>query len=482
MDTLRTITRRHFFKDAGFGIGSLALSSLVNERLFAAAAGAQPHAPSAGLGGLPRAPRAKQVIFLFMAGAPSQLDLFDHKPLLRKYDGQEMPAGVIPEGERFAFVKGTPRLLGSPFEFRPRGQSGNEISELLPFLQQHADQIAIVRSMKTSQFNHAPAQIFMNTGSQVIGRPSMGSWLSYGLGSENKDLPAFVVLLSGQNNPDGGKSCWGSGFLPTVHQGVEFRARGEPVLFSRNPDGVDDTARRESLDLVRDLNTLEAERFGDPETATRIAAYEMAYRMQSSVPELTDVGHESAATHEMYGTEPGQVSFANNCLLARRLVERGVRFVQLYHRGWDTHGAGLGNDIVVRVPQLCLQIDRAIGALLTDLKQRGLLDSTLVVWGGEFGRTPINEARNGSKFLGRDHHPRAFTMWMAGGGIKPGVTVGRTDDFGYNIVEDPVDVHDLHATLLHLMGIDHEKLTYRFQGRDFRLTDVSGTVVEKLLA
>jgi hypothetical protein len=473
-DSLRAITRRHFFRDVGFGIGSLALTSLANDRLFAeqTATAVRTHF----------APKAKQVIFLFMAGAPSQLDLFDHKPLLQKHDGEEIPSGVIPEGERFAFVRGTPRLLGSPFEFRQHGQSGNEISELLPHLQRHADEIAIIRSMKTTQFNHAPAQIFMNTGHQIIGRPSMGSWLSYGLGSDNKDLPAFVVLISGQNNPDGGKSCWGSGFLPTVHQGVEFRAKGEPVLFSRNPDGVDATARRESIDLVGDLNRIQAATMGDPETTTRIAAYEMAYRMQTSVPELTDISKESAATHEMYGTESGQVSFANNCLLARRLVERGVRCVQLYHRGWDTHGAGIGNDIVVRVPQLCLQIDQAIGALLTDLRQRGLLDSTLVVWGGEFGRTPINEARNGSKLLGRDHHPRAFTMWMAGAGVKPGVTIGRTDDFGYNIVEDPVDVHDLHATMLHLMGIDHERLTYKFQGRDFRLTDVHGKVVHKLLA
>ena len=482
-NSLRDITRRHFFKDVGFGIGSLALTSLMNERLFAASsASAFGYGETHGQVGTHFTPKAKHVIFLFMAGAPSQLDLFDHKPLLQKHDGEEIPAGIIPEGERFAFVRGTPRLLGSPFEFRPRGQSGNEISELLPFLQQHADEIAIIRSMKTTQFNHAPAQIFMNSGHQVIGRPSMGSWISYGLGSDNKDLPAFVVLMSGQNNPDGGKSCWGSGFLPTVHQGVEFRAKGEPVLFSRNPNGVDSHARRESLDLIRELNTLEGQRGGDPETTTRIAAYEMAYRMQSSVPELTDISGESPTTHGMYGTEPGQVSFGNNCLLARRLVERGVRFVQLYHRGWDTHGASIGTDIVVRVPQLCLQIDRAIGGLLTDLKQRGLLDSTLVIWGGEFGRTPINEARNGSKLLGRDHHPRAFTMWMAGAGVKAGTTVGRTDDFGYNIVEDPVDVHDLHATMLHLMGIDHEKLIYKFQGRDFRLTDVEGKVVAKLLA
>ena len=480
---LRDITRRHFFKEVGFGVGSVALASLMNERLLAFTPEAdQAVAAAAHTIGPHFAPKAKQVIYLFMAGAPSQVDLFDNKPLLRQYDGQEIPKGFIPEGERFAFVKGTPRLLGSPFDFKLYGQSGAEISELLPHLQKHADEIAIIRSMKTSQFNHAPAQIFMNTGHQIIGRPSIGSWLSYGLGSDNKDLPAFVVLISGQNNPDGGKSCWGSGFLPTVHQGVEFRSKGEPVLFSHNPDGVDPKARRESLDLVRDLDQIEYQRTGDPETTTRIAAYELAYRMQTSVPELTDIKDEPAKIHEMYGTEPGQVSFANNCLLARRLIERGVRFVQLYHRGWDTHGASFGEDIVEKLPHLCRETDRPVYALLTDLKQRGLLDETLVVWGGEFGRTPMNEARNGSKFLGRDHHPRAFTMWLAGGGIKPGLTIGKTDDLGYNVVEDPIDVHDLHATMLRLMGIDHEKLTYKFQGRDFRLTDVHGKVVTKLLA
>ncbi len=469
------ITRRHFFRQTGFGIGSLALASLVDERLLAAAV------DPAGPLGPHFAPKAKQVIYLFMAGAPSQIDLFDEKPKLRQYDGQPIPEEIV-KGERFAFIKGTPRLLGSPFNFGKHGQSGAELSTLLPNLAKHADEIAIVRSMQTTQFNHAPAQIFMNTGHQIIGRPSMGSWLSYGLGSENKDLPAFVVLISGQNQPDGGKSCWGSGFLPTVHQGVEFRSKGEPVLFSANPAGVNAGARRESLDLLSDLNRAEYDTTHDPETLTRIAAYELAYRMQTSVPELTDVSAESEKTREMYGTQPGTVSFANNCLLARRLVERGVRFVQLYHRGWDTHGASAGTDIVVRLPSLCLEVDRAIGGLLTDLKQRGLLDTTLVVWGGEFGRTPINEARNGSKLLGRDHHPRAFTIWMAGGGVKPGVTIGRTDELGYNVVEDPVDVHDLHATMLYLMGLDHKKLTYRFQGRDFRLTDVQGNVVQKLLA
>jgi hypothetical protein len=474
---IRDITRRHFFKQSGFGIGGLALSALVDEQLFAQ------HGTSPLASRAPHfAPKAKHIIFLFMAGAPTQLDLFDNKPALQKHDGEEIPAEFVPKGERFAFIKGTPRLLGSPFTFKQYGQSGAELSELLPHLATIADEIAIVRSVKTTQFNHAPGQIFMNTGSQVFGRPSIGSWLTYGLGSDSHDLPGFVVLLSGENAPDGGKSCWGSGFLPTVYQGVEFRSKGDPVLFVSNPEGVGTEARRESIDLVTDLNRLRRAEAGDPEIDTRIASYEMAYRMQSSVPELTDMSKEPPSLHALYGTEPGKVSFANNCLLARRLIERGVRFVQLYHRGWDTHGASVGTDIATKVPELCLETDRAATALVRDLKQRGLLDTTLVVWGGEFGRTPMNEARNGSRLMGRDHHPRAFTMWMAGGGVKPGITIGRTDDLGYNVVEDPVDVHDLHATILHLMGLDHTKLTYRFQGRDFRLTDVSGTPVTKLLA
>ena len=473
---LRAITRRHFFKQSGFGIGGLALSSLLDDRLLAqksdGPAGPAPHF----------APKAKNIIYLFMAGAPTQLDLFDNKPALQKHDGQEIPAEFIPKGERFAFIKGTPRLLGSPFTFKKYGNSGAELSELLPHLAAIADDVAIVRSMHTTQFNHAPGQIFMNTGSQIFGRPSIGAWLTYGLGSESRDLPGFVVLLSGENAPDGGKSCWGSGFLPTVYQGVEFRSKGDPVLFVSNPEGVDAAARRDSIDLVSDLNRLRRGESGDPEIDTRIASYEMAYRMQSSVPELTNITGEPAAIHEMYGTEPGKVSFANNCLLARRLIERGVRFVQLYHRGWDTHGASVGTDIAQKVPELCLETDRAAAALVRDLKQRGLLDTTLVIWGGEFGRTPMNEARGGSKLMGRDHHPRAFTIWMAGGGIKPGITLGRTDELGYNVIEDPVDVHDLHATILHLMGIDHTRLTYKFQGREFRLTDVHGNVVNKLLA
>jgi hypothetical protein len=473
-DLLREITRRHFFKQAGFGIGALALSSLLDEGLFAA----QTAGP---LPGPHFKPRATRIIYLFMAGAPSQLDLFDYKPKLKQYNGQAIPEDFI-RGERFAFIRGRPKLLGSPFNFKRYGESGAEISDLLPFLAKHADEIAIIRSMHTTQFNHAPAQLFINTGHQLAGRPSLGAWLSYGLGSINRDLPSFVVLISGGHNPDGGKSCWGSGFLPTVHQGVEFRSKGDPVLFVSNPEGVSSDVRRGSLDALRDLNQMHYQEALDPEITTRIAAYEMAYRMQTSVPELTDLSSEPQRVHDMYGTQPGETSFANNCLLARRLVERGVRFVQLYHWGWDTHGASFNNDIVVRLPRLCRETDRAVGALLTDLKERGLLDETLVIWGGEFGRTPMNEERNGSKLLGRDHHSRAFTMWLAGGGVKAGITIGETDELGYNVVEDPVDVHDLHATILHLMGLDHTKLTYKFQGREFRLTDVHGKVVKKLLA
>lgn len=477
---LRAVTRRHFFSQSGGGIGAAALAGLLNPSLFGAGSGIASGSPLS-----PKAPmfpaKVKSVIYLFMAGAPSQLDLLDYKPTLQKYDGQNVPAELM-KGERFAFIKGTPKLLGSPFEFKRCGKSGAEISELLPHLQGVADDIAIVRTVHTTQFNHAPAQIFMNTGFQIFGRPSMGAWATYGLGSECKDLPGFVVLISGENQPDGGKACWGSGFLPTVYQGVEFRSQGDPVLFLTNPEGVTRTARRESLDLLKDLNETHLASNGDPEIATRIASYEMAYRMQSSVPSLVNIAEEPASIHEMYGTEPGKKSFANNCLLARRLVERGVRFVQLYHRGWDNHGTSSHDDIVNRLPSLCQETDRGAAALIKDLKQRGLLDSTLVMWGGEFGRTPMNEARNNSKFLGRDHHPRAFSIWMAGGGIKPGVTLGETDELGYNAAVDPVEVPDLQATILNQMGIDHTELTYRFQGRDFRLTDVSGNVLSKLVA
>jgi hypothetical protein len=465
--SIREITRRHFFRQAGFGIGGAALYRLLQGEARA--------------DGTHFAAKAKSVIYLFMAGAPSNLDLFDPKPKLRELDGQDCPDSLL-KGERFAFIQGVPKVLGSPYEFSRYGNSGAELSELLPHLSRIADKIAIVRSLHTTQFNHAPAQIFMNTGHQIVGRPSMGSWLTYGLGSEASDLPGFVVLLSGENDPDGGKSCWGSGFLPTVHQGVQFRSEGEPVLFLRNPDGVSAEARRESLDLIGKLNRERLATVGDPEIETRIASYEMSYRMQSSVPELMDISREPASVHERYGTEPGRASFANNCLLARRLVERGVRFVQLYHWGWDTHGTSSQDDIATALPRRCRETDRASAALVRDLEERGLLDETLVIWGGEFGRTPMNEGRNRSKFIGRDHHPRAFSIWLSGGGIRGGITHGATDDLGYNIVEDPVDVHDLHATVLHLLGLDHEKLTYRFQGRNFRLTDVSGRVVSELLA
>ena len=465
-ELLRASTRRHFFRQTGFGVGSAALAGLLNNQLFAG-----PSAPKA---------KAKSIIFLFMAGAPSQVDLLDPKPILQKYDGQNVPKELT-NGERFAFIKGTPKLLGSPYQFKRCGESGAEISELLPNLQKVANDITIIRSLHTTQFNHAPAQIFMNTGFQIIGRPSMGSWMTYGLGSECKDLPGFVVLISGENQPDGGKACWGGGFLPSTYQGVEFRSQGDPVLFLTNPEGVSEQARRESLDLLKKLNEEHLTSNGDPEIATRIASYEMAYKMQSSVPQLVDISKEPDSIHEMYGTQPGKKSFANNCLLARRLVQRGVRFVQLYHRGWDNHGTSSHDDIVNRLPNLCEETDRAAAALIQDLKQQGLLDSTIVVWGGEFGRTPMNEARNNSKFLGRDHHPRAFTMWMAGGGFKRGYVHGQTDELGYNIAEGAVDVHDLHATILHQMGIDHTKLTYRFQGRDFRLTDVAGNVIDQLV-
>lgn len=474
---LQEITRRTLFKQIGYGIGGVALANLFAETGMAA----EGQVPNPLAAKKPHfAPKAKNVIYLFMAGAPSQVDLFDPKPTLLKFNGQPCPEELL-KGERFAFIRGTPKLLGSPFKFEKCGQSGQMVSEVLPHFKEIVDDVAIIRSMQTDQFNHAPAQIFMNTGFQVPGRPSLGSWLTYGLGSENRDLPGFVVLISGQNNPDGGKACWSSGFLPTMYQGVEFRSQGEPVLFVTDPDGVSREIRRDTLDALRDLNRLNQKVALDPEIETRISQYELAYRMQSSVPELMDISKEPAAIHEMYGTEPGKKSFANNCLLARRLVERGTRFVQLYHRGWDTHGTNQGESIDGGLPRLCKEIDKAAAALIKDLKQRGLLDETIVIWGGEFGRTPMNEGRGGSPFMGRDHHPRAFTMWMAGGGIKAGASIGETDELGYNVAKDPVHVHDLHATILHQLGLDHTKLTYKSQGRNFRLTDVKGEVIEGLV-
>jgi hypothetical protein len=471
---LRSTTRRWFLKDCSVGLGALALGQLL-------ARDGLGQGTSAQTARLPHfTPKAKRVIYLHMAGSPSQLDLFDYKPKLEELDGQPIPASFI-ENERFAFIKGTPTVLPSPYGFARHGESGAELSELLPHTARIADKLTIVRSMHTDQFNHAPAQIFLNTGSPMIGRPSFGSWLSYGLGSDNENLPSFVVMISGSYLPSGGSSCWGSGFLPTIHQGVQFRSKGDPVLFLSNPEGMDRASRRRSLDTLSELNRKRLEESGDDEVATRIAQYELSYKMQTSVPELSDLSTESQATLDLYGVTPGQASYASNALMARRLVERGVRFVQLYHWGWDSHGTNPGDDIITSLPQRCQETDRATAALITDLEQRGLLEDTIVVWGGEFGRTPMNEKRNGSKFFGRDHHPHAFTMWMAGGGFQPGLTHGATDELGYFITEDPVSVHDLHATLLNQLGFDHERLTYPHQGRDFRLTDVEGNVLHDLL-
>ncbi len=474
---LKYRTRRQFFRDCGTGVGAIALASLLNDRLFAASAGQDPLAPRK-----PHFPaRARNIIYLHMAGSPSTLDLFDYKPRLIELNGKPCPQSYI-RGQQFAFIKGTPKLLGTPHKFARHGKSGQEISNVLPHLATVADELCIVRSMRTEQFNHAPAQLFLHTGSPRLGRPGMGAWLSYGLGTENRDLPSFVVLVSGTAAPDGGASLWGSAFLPTIHQGVQLRSQGDPVLFLSNPNGMDAAQRRRSLDTLKALNQIRLGQVGDPEIMTRIAQYEMAYRMQTSVPRLMDISKEPKSVHEMYGTRPGQKAFSNNCLLARRLVESGVRFVQLYHWGWDHHGESKNGDLRYGLVDRCQETDRPVAALIKDLRQRGLLDHTLVIWGGEFGRTPMNEERNGSKWLGRDHHQHAFTMWLAGGGVRAGTTLGLTDDLGYHVAEDPVHVHDLQATILHLMGLNHEKLTYRFQGRDYRLTDVHGNVVKKLLA
>ncbi|HVW09360.1 MAG TPA: DUF1501 domain-containing protein [Bryobacteraceae bacterium] len=467
--TIREQTRRQFFQHAaGLSIGGAALASLLHAETTSAYTDL--HFPA----------KAKRVIYLYMAGGPSQVDLFDDKPKLRQLDGQPIPESFI-QGERFAFIKGVPKILASPHSFQQYGQSGATISNLLPGLQSIVDDVTFIKSMHTTQFNHSPAQILLSTGFQIPGRPSFGSWLTYGIGSDSKDLPAFVVLLSGSSQPDGGTACWSSGFLPTVHQGVPFRKQGDPILSVSNPEGMSAATQRRSLDVINKLNRVELADVNDPEISTRIAAYELAYKMQTSVPDLQDFSKEPESIHRMYGTTPGQPSFANNCLLARRLVERGVRFVQLFHRDWDTHGANLGDDIVNKLPAVCRETDGPAAALVKDLKQRGMLDDTLIIWAGEFGRTPVNEGRGGVKFLGRDHHPKAFTVWLAGGGIKPGLTYGATDEIGYNIADKPVAVHDLHATALRLLGIDHKRLTYRFQGRDFRLTDVAGEVIGDLV-
>ena len=473
-------TRRHFFHDCAMGLGSLALASLLSDsNVFAAEETpfTNPLAPKKAH----FAAKAKSVIYLFMAGGPSQLELFDCKPKLQELNGQPIPESYL-KNKRFAFMdsftKQIPQLLGSKRKFARHGQCGSSVSECLPRIAEIVDDIAVVRSVATDVFNHAPAKVFMNTGSPQFGRPSMGAWVTYGIGSESQNLPGFIVLQSGPRGPRGGAACWSSGFLPTSYQGVPFRTSGEPILNLTNPPGISSFRQRQAIDAIRDLNVARLADTGDAEIATRIASYEMAYRMQSSAPELIDIATESRQTLALYGAEPGQVSFANNCLLARRLVERGVRFIQLYHTDWDHHGEA-GNTLTKGLDLRCKEVDQPAAALVKDLKQRGLLDRTLVIWGGEFGRTPMGEVREN---VGRNHHIDAFTMWLAGGGIKPGLNLGSTDELGFAPAEDRVHVHDLHATILHLLGLDHKKLTFRLQGRDFRLTDVHGDVVQKLLA
>ena len=468
-----SMTRRHFFGRGAKGIGSLALGSMLQKDLFS-----EPSKKTFGaLNALHFAPKAKRVIYLFMSGAPSQLDLFDPKPKLVQMNGKPMPESFT-KGQRIAQLAGKKLVcVGSKFRFMKHGQSGAELSELLPHTATIADEISLVRSVHTDAINHDPAVTLIQTGGQQPGRPTMGAWLSYGLGSENSQLPTFVVLTSGggQGQPLLSR-YWGSGFLPSSHQGVEFRSQGEPILFVSNPEGVSRSSRRSLLDGLHDLNQLKLEVVGDPEIDARIQSFEMAYRMQTSVPDLMDIRQEPKKVIEQYGAEPGSPSFANNCLLARRLVERGVRFIQLYHRGWDHH-----NNLPSNISLQCQQTDQASAALIKDLKQRGLLQDTLVIWGGEFGRTPMNQGDMTRGNYGRDHHMKSFAIWMAGGGIKPGVTIGTTDELGYNPVQDTVHINDLQATMLHCLGVDHEKLTYRFQGRDFRLTDVGGKIIKKIL-
>jgi len=471
------VTRRQFLGRTATGIGVAALASLLNPKLFAATASGKPQVPHF-------APRAKRIIWLTQAGAPSQLDLFDYKPNLRARFKEELPASV----------RGSQRLTGmtanqktfpvapSLFEFKQHGKSGIWLSELLPYTGRIVDEICVIRSLNTDAINHDPAMTFLQTGSQQTGRPSLGAWLSYGLGSENQNLPAFIVMISRPSGPTNAQPLhermWGAGFLPSIHQGVRFSPGKDPVLFLSNPPGITDARRRGMLDDLAQLNRIEFDDYQDPEIQTRIAQYELAYRMQTSVPELTNLSTEPQSTFELYGPEskkPG--TYAANCILARRLAERGVRFIQLYHRGWDQH-----DKLPEGIRSQCYDTDQPTAALIQELRQRGLLDDTLVIWGGEFGRTVYSQGQLSSTNYGRDHHPRCYTIWMAGGGIKPGIVLGETDDYSYNVAQDPVPIHDLNATILHCLGIDHQRLTYRYQGRDYRLTDVHGNVVKQVLA
>ncbi len=480
IEQLQHITRRHFLGKGAHGLGALALGSMLRD----ARASASP-APIAN----PLAPRmphyagkAKRVIYLHLTGSPPHLDLYDYKPELVKRTGQDCPDAFL-KGKRFAFTSGVPKLLGTPRTFKRHGAGGIWLSDAIPHLHTVADELCVIRSMTTDQFNHAPAELLVYTGSPRPGRPAMGSWVTYGLGTENQNLPGFVVLISSGVQPNGGRNSFGSGFLPSVFQGVQCRSKGDPVLYATDPEGVDRETRRASLDVLRDLNEIQQRELGHPETATRIAQYELAFRMQASVPEVMDISRESAATLEAYGAKPGDSSFANNCLLARRLVEQGVRFVQLFDWGWDFHGTGPSEDIRDGLTRKCATMDRPVAALLKDLRQRGLLDETLVVLGGEFGRTPFREGRTAKgDILGRDHFPDCYSMVVAGGGIRGGTMYGESDDLGFSPAENKVTVHDLQATLMHQLGFNHERLTYRFQGRDYRLTDIHGEVIRGIIS
>lgn len=486
-ERLKQQTRRHFLGQCSTGLGAMWLGGMLGQR---AQASGIPydlnHDSTNPLGALsPQLPaKAKNVIFLHMAGGPSQLELFDWRPELAKVDGKPCPPSML-EGQNFAFIQGTPLMMGPQAKFSQHGESGAWVSDHLPHFKEIVDDVCFVKSMKTDQFNHGPAQLVVHTGGARLGNASFGSWVTYGLGSENQDLPGYMVLMSGGRQPRGGKSLWGSGYLPSVYQGVLCRSAGDPILNSRNPALVSADMRRAALNTLNELNESTRQQHQDPEIATRIAQYEMAYRMQASVPEAMDIDDESPATHEMYGTEPGKVSFANNCLLARKLVERGVRFVQLFDYGWDMHGTIEKESLNIGLGQKCRDIDRPMTALIKDLKQRGMLEDTLVVWGSEFGRTPMKENRGGqeTKFLGRDHNPGSFTYWMAGGGVKQGMTYGETDAMGYQVTKDPMWVRDFHATMLHLMGMDSNRLSFPYQGLNQKLTGVkSARVIKEILS
>ncbi|MEP6951121.1 MAG: DUF1501 domain-containing protein [Ginsengibacter sp.] len=480
---LQLHTRRHFLKESAMGLGALALGSLfgcgskssANDIVFDPAHPLLPRIP-------PFPGRAKSVIYLHMAGAPSQLELFDYKPELMKMDGQDCPQSLL-EGKRFAFIRGVPKMLGPQAKFAQHGESRTWVSENMPHLSTIVDEISFLKAVTTDQFNHAPAQLMMHTGGGRLGRPSLGSWVTYGLGTENQNLPGFVVLTSGGQNPDAGKSVWGNGFLPSVYQGVQCRSVGDPVLFLNDPEGMDRDIRNASIKAINDVNRQQYSVFKDPEILSRISQYEMAYKMQISVPEVMNINNEPQYIHDMYGTKPGMESFANNVLLARKLVEKGIRFVQLFDWGWDSHGSSAEVALNIGFINKCREVDKCITALILDLKQRGLLEETLVVWGGEFGRTPMQENRLGvtMPYKGRDHHTEAFTMWMAGGGIKRGFSYGETDEIGYSAISGKVEPFDIQATILNQLGFDHEKFTYQFQGRPFRLTDTRGKVISDII-